>query len=246
MQVHIRRLTQLAYSGRRSPILALRRRRMAEFVRRVAPTPGARILDLGGSPEIWRLLPERYDVTLVNLPGGMDKLAGALVDGRRDFRVVLADACDLRDLFDDDAFDVVFSNSVIEHVGDAARRRAFAREVRRLAPAYWVQTPSPRFPIEPHTGVPYFFSLPASVRRRMIESWRRTLPLYAEMVDGTTVVHAEEMAALFPDAEVYRERVLGFEKSYSFYRLARAGGARTMPRPRLSPPMEEGYVRGME
>src|ERR1019366_4814761 len=34
--------------------------------------------------------------------------------------------------FRDEAFDVVFSNSVIEHVGDAPAQRRFAREVARV------------------------------------------------------------------------------------------------------------------
>jgi hypothetical protein len=213
---------------------------MSEFMSRVALRPGARVLDLGGSPEIWRLFDHRCDVTLVNLPGGMEKLAGAEPERRDDHAVVWADACDLRDVFDDGAFDVVFSNSVIEHVGDAARRRAFAREVRRLAPAYWVQTPSPRFPIEPHTGVPYFFRLPEAARERLLARWRDSLPLYAEMVEGTTVVARDEMQALFPDAQVFSERVLGFEKSYSFYRTSRERVAT------LSGDAERGYVRAVE
>jgi hypothetical protein len=219
---------------------------MAEFVERIAPRDGARILDLGGSPEIWRLLEGRYDVTLVNLPGGMEKLAGAEPERRSDHSVVWADACDLRDVFADGAFDVVFSNSVIEHVGDASRRRAFAREVRRLAPAYWVQTPSPRFPIEPHTGVPYFFRLPRQARERLLARWRESLPLYAEMVDGTTVVTREEMQSLFPDARVYSERVLGFEKSYSFYRTSAARGSGDLRDARLSGQGERRYVRAVE
>lgn len=219
---------------------------MAEFIRRIAPRPGARILDLGGSPEIWRLLDHRFDVTLVNLPGGMETLAGAEPERRHDHSVVWADACDLRGVFEDDAFDVVFSNSVIEHVGDATKRRDFAREVRRLAPAYWVQTPSPRFPIEPHTGVPYFFRLPAEVRARMIARWARTMPLYAEMVAGTTVIERDEMHALFPDARVYSERVLGFEKSHSFYRVTHERARCAVREARLHARGEDGYVRAVD
>jgi len=51
------------------------------------------------------------------------------------------------------SFDAVYSNSTIEHVGDESRQALFAAAVRRLAPAYWVQTPSSHFPIEIHTGV---------------------------------------------------------------------------------------------
>lgn len=218
IQTQIRKLTRAAYEHPRSPVLGMRRKRMLEFMRRLSPKPGARILDLGGSPEIWRLTEARFEVTLVNLPGGMEQLAGARPETRGDHTIVWADACDLRDIFDDQSFDIVFSNSVIEHVGDAERRRAFAREVRRLAPAYWVQTPSPRFPIEPHTGVPFFFQLPPQVREHLMERWREALPAWAEMIDETTVLSEAEMRELFPDGEVFLERAFGLEKSISLYR----------------------------
>ena len=94
-----------------------------------------------------------------------------------------------------------------------------------MPPAYWVQTPSPRFPVEIHTGVPFFFRLPAAVRRRMIDGWSRRLPNWADMIRATDVVSEGEMRRLFPDARTFRERRYGFEKSYSFYRPFDAGKA---------------------
>lgn len=221
IQTQLRKLTRAAYEHPSSPVLAMRQRRMQEFLRRLQPKRGARILDLGGSPEIWTLTPERFEITLVNLPGGMDRLAGAQPEARGDHRIVWADACDLRGIFEDNSFDIVFSNSVIEHVGGAERRRDFAREVRRLAPAYWVQTPSPRFPIEPHTGVPFYFQLPSHLRERLMKRWREALPAWAEMIEETTVLSETEMRALFPDGEIFLERALGLEKSICSYRRAR-------------------------
>ena len=58
---------------------------------------------------------------------------------------VVADGCHLP--FADDAFDMAFSNSVIEHVPD---HEAFSRELARVGRSYYVQTPNKWFPIEPH------------------------------------------------------------------------------------------------
>src|SRR5436305_9486326 len=70
--------------------------------------------------------------------------------------------------FRDGAFDVVFSNSVIEHVGDAASQRRFAREVARVGRAYWVQTPNRWFPVEQHLLTPLVHWLPKQWQRRLV------------------------------------------------------------------------------
>ncbi|NJK36721.1 MAG: class I SAM-dependent methyltransferase [Oscillatoriales cyanobacterium RM1_1_9] len=43
------------------------------------------------------------------------------------------DACEVLD-FSDNSFDLVFSNSVIEHVGSLERQTVFAQNVQRLSP----------------------------------------------------------------------------------------------------------------
>jgi predicted SAM-dependent methyltransferase len=58
---------------------------------------------------------------------------------------LVGDATDLG-TWEDDSFDIVFSNSVIEHLETLEAQAAMAREVRRLAPSYWVQTPTSGFP----------------------------------------------------------------------------------------------------
>jgi 2-polyprenyl-3-methyl-5-hydroxy-6-metoxy-1,4-benzoquinol methylase len=58
------------------------------------------------------------------------------------------------------SFDIVFSNSVIEHVGDAESQQQFAHEIARVGRAYWVQTPNRRFPVEPHLLTPFLHFLP--------------------------------------------------------------------------------------
>ena len=115
-------------------------------------SPG--ILDLGGRALYWNSLFERdflersgVKVTLVNLEPIED-------GGDRMFEVVQGDATALG--YADNAFDIVHSKSVVEHVGDWPRMEAFARETRRLAPSYYVQTPNFGFPIEPHFSSPFF------------------------------------------------------------------------------------------
>lgn len=201
--------------ARGSFIRGWRTQRMREMLDRLALPRGARVLDLGGTEALWSLIDHDLHVTLVNLPGSDVRLA----DPRR-FTVRYGDACALPEL-DDASFDLAFSNSVIEHVGDEARQAAFAGEVRRLGRAYWVQTPSDAFPLEAHTGVPYYWRLPAFARARLLARWRARSPSWAYAIESTRVLTLARMRTLFPDGDTFVERRLGLEKSYALYRPAR-------------------------
>ncbi len=180
--------------------------------------PQARVIDLGGTSEIWRFVETPLDITIVNLPGvDVVKENGS----HHRFTYLEGDATQL-DEYADDSFDLVFSNSVIEHVGGTEKERAFAREVRRLAPAYYVQTPSIWFPLEAHTGVPFWWALPHSARNGLIRRWKRKLPAWTEMVEGTTVIRRSALRDYFPDARIVTERMAGIPKSYSAIRTRRA------------------------
>lgn len=200
-----------------------RPRRMRRFHERFGTDGSTRILDVGGTPGLWQLVPTASRVTLLNAeassPDGWPRICG---DGRRlPFR--------------DGAFDVAFSNSVIEHVGDLADQRRFAAELRRVARHVWVQTPAWEFPVEPHLLTPAVHWLPAAWRKRLLRNatvWGWLMrPAQADVdrfVDTTRLLTAREMRSLFPDCELQRERVLGLTKAYVAVRgraLAQGGPA---------------------
>ena len=189
-----------------------RKRRMRSYAALMHVKEGMTVLDLGGQPTIWSSLPERLDLTILNLPG----VAETSTLSHHKIRYVEGDACQLQE-FAERSFDSVFSNSVIEHVGGADRQTAFASATRRLGKSYWVQTPSKWFPIEAHCGMPFWWFYPAALRHRFIEHWRKKLPAWTEMVEETTVLTKKEMRRLFPEAKILTERSLGISKSYIAY-----------------------------
>ena len=201
----------------------IRRRRIEPLLRLIEASHRrygrARVLDLGGTEEYWSLLPEGFleahgaEVTVLNVPGAVTPAAGG------PFRFVEGDACSLPQ-YADGAFDVVHSNSVLEHVGDWARMEAFAREVRRLAPSYFVQTPNFWFPVEPHWMAPVFHWLPRPMRvgmflRFQLGHARRcdTVGEAVRMVEHARLLDRRMFQCLFPDATHITERVLGLPKS---------------------------------
>jgi hypothetical protein len=212
LQILLRQTSSWLYSNN-SFVKKWRYKRLKQFLSLVKPPNRARIIDLGGTPYMWELINHDFNVTLVNLPGTIRQ-----TDKVRGYTYVESDATNLISLFDDKSFDIVFSNSVIEHVGDEKKQAAFAAEVHRLANAYWVQTPSNNFPIEVHTGVPFYWQLPHWIRDRLIQSWKTKLPAWTKMIEELRIVSKSSMRQLFPDAKIYVERKLWFEKSYSFYK----------------------------
>jgi hypothetical protein len=197
----------------------LRKRRFAFFRELLARLPRpVSICDVGGTTEFWRgvSLPDEDDVsvTVVNLE--QQPSAGGRI------RTLVGDARALP--FAARSFDVVYSNSVIEHVGTFADQRRMAQEVRRVAPRYFVQTPSYFFPIEPHFLVPGFQFLPLDVRAALL--MRRRLGWVAkaesmerarEEVRSVRLLRRSQVRALFPDARIYREKLFGLTKSYVAY-----------------------------
>jgi hypothetical protein len=197
-----------------------RRRRMDGLMRTLEIKPGTRVLDLGGSPVIWENVPVPLDITILNLPGGIPSFDLDSLDRKTSahtFHYVEGDACNVPQ-FPDRSFDLAFSNSVIEHVGPAEKQEAFAREVVRVGKSYWVQTPSAWFPIEAHTGMPFYWFYPERLRAWLLRRSQKKLPTWwTEYIAGTRVLSRRRMAELFPNAPVHVEFFFGLPKSYVVY-----------------------------
>ena len=54
-------------------------------------------------------------------------------------------------------------------------------------------------------------------RQKLIAKWREELPLWTEMVEGTTVLEGAELEAIFPEARILAERSIGIVKPYVAY-----------------------------
>ncbi len=175
-----------------------------------------RILDMGGNRDYWLDLEpvwkgRNFKFTLVNLqPERLD-------DPR--FEAHQGD-CRAMPHYADNEFDIVHSNSVLEHVGKWADMRAFAGEIHRLAPRYFVQTPNYWFPMEPHFRSLFFHWLPEPMR--VAKAMRRPLGAFPKaptiddaqrFIEDSNLLDARRFMHLFPDGKLERERVFGFTKS---------------------------------
>jgi SAM-dependent methyltransferase len=181
------------------------------------------IIDMGGSYKYWErigldfLEKNNINVTCVNYLESEFRLSGNKAER---IKFIVADATNLTS-FADNAFDLVHSNSVIEHVGRWNQMRAFAKEARRLAPAYYIQTPYFWFPIDPHFyRLPFYHWMPESLRlkiiRRIKVGWTLAIPDIHEAmtaVESAVILDATQFRSLFPDAEISFERFAFLPKS---------------------------------
>jgi hypothetical protein len=217
-----------------------RNRRANKFLALFKPTPLDRILDVGGLPQFWSGLPIESRITLLNVdPLGEEQKP--FVKPNQEF--ALGDGTKLD--YEDGSFDIVLSNSVIEHLGTLDRQVAFASEVRRVGKAYWVQTPAKEFPIEPHYFGAFVHWFPGAVQKRLLRrltlwGWRArpTAALIAQAVSELRLLTRSAFAKLFSDATIWTERLAGWPKSHVAYKLpvvpekmsagARLDGARSI------------------
>jgi SAM-dependent methyltransferase len=179
-----------------SPLAArARARRHAAFFALTGLQPGMRVVDVGCGALGLRGLEPDLDIT------GVDLVARPQYPGP----FVQADAT-RRLPFEDDAFDLAYSSSVIEHLAPADRA-AFAREVRRVARGFFVQTPAWSFPIEPHALLPFAHWLPPTLRRPY---WRLGA---AGSWEDIALLRRAELEALFGEP-IHAERFGGLVKSW--------------------------------
>ena len=173
-----------------------------------------RIIDLGGRANYWDLVGHEFlkknevQLTLVNLP-----TEKALKHDQR-YHQILGDACHLPNL-ESNSFDIVHSNSVIEHVGDWKKIKQFANEARRLAPYHFIQTPYYWFPIEPHymSVGHHWLPWPARARRHRRKKGDKSQESFEKGMQALSaepfLLDIKRFSILFSDSVILKERVFG-------------------------------------
>ncbi len=163
--------------------LRSRRRKFGLFMDAMAPTEETTVLDVGvDDVGFGEQPPDQGGCATLNFFEELYPWQGRITalgqhEGRRfserypAARYVQGDALSLP--FEDAAFDVAFSNAVIEHVGGRREQQRFVDELLRVAPRAFVTTPNRWFPIEVHTRLPFVHWLPEPATRRAYDLVRK-------------------------------------------------------------------------
>ena len=207
--------TFVKIAARISPHFHARRTRLFKSVFSSIISAGneSTILDVGGASAYWKEFSSDAHITVVNL----DKTW--MGPPNRNCSCAVADGCALP--FRADSFDVVFSNSVIEHLHSFENQQRFAREIQQCGRHLWVQTPAKYFPIEPHVQTLFIHYLPRPILRRLIRLFTiwglMTQPDQQEvdeLLAEVRLITYKDMRRLFPGCRIVRERFLLMTKSY--------------------------------
>jgi SAM-dependent methyltransferase len=172
-------------------------RNYEHFRSTMGPTETTEILDVGTCDEITeeanmlqQLHPHRARITCTSIGEGAAILKA--YPGVRHTRI----AADSPLPFADEAFDIAFSNAVLEHVGSAAQQRAFVAEMCRVARRVYLAVPNRWFPVEHHTCIPFLHWLPKPCFRVLL---RRTRFAFYGHESNLNHVSASQLTKWFPE-----------------------------------------------
>ena len=189
-----------------------RKKRMANFIDLLGVNQKDKILDVGGLPGFWHRVGLAENVTLLNINESTKS---------NSFKTIKGDARNMYMYFNK-SIDIVFSNSVIEHVGNFSDQKHMAKEIQRIGKKYWVQTPNKHFPIELHFCFPFLQYLPRIFQDLIVQYWpfsfskKLGLDPIKELKNLRLITYSE-MKILFPDSIIIKERFMGFTKSLIAY-----------------------------
>lgn len=204
-------------------------KRRVVFMKLLKPDRENKIMDLGGGNG-YLVTKITQDVPLCNITSA-DISQKSLDDIKSRYNystVLIPESGGLP--FKDKEFDIIFCNSVIEHVtvpkeviwtlADGKKfkeeslksQKGFADEIRRVGKGYFVQTPYKYFLLESHSWLPVIITIfPRSMLIKTLRFFNLFWP--KKTYPDFNLLTYKEMQKLFPEATIYREKSFGFTKS---------------------------------
>ncbi|MDX5338449.1 MAG: class I SAM-dependent methyltransferase [Cyclobacteriaceae bacterium] len=179
-----------------------------------------RILDVGGTDYFWKgsQIPNLPNSRIVLLNLHLEKTSHPHLEART------GDATDMKE-FGDQSFDLVFSNSVIEHLYTWENQQRMAQEIQRVGKKFFIQTPNRYFPVEAHYALPFAQYMPkrfllfllTKTRVSRFKKW--DFQAANQYLEEIRLLDEQEMQVLFPEASILREKALGMTKSITAHNL---------------------------
>lgn len=193
----------------------------ALFYKKFSKDKPIHILDVGGTDYFWKnsSIPDipNTKITLLNIHQEFSDHPNIVG--------IQGDATSMLE-FDTYSFDLIFSNSVIEHLHTFENQQKMANEVMRVGKYFFIQTPNKYFPIEAHYALPFAQFYPKSLTyflltKTKLSRLKNWSPKDAQQyLEEIRLLDEQQMRHLFPKTEIYQEKVMGLIKSISAHNLS--------------------------
>lgn len=191
-----------------------RQRKFDLFYEIMQPSETDKVLDVGGEVELSSYnqrqfidnYPHKQGISVINLS---TELIETISKKYPEIDARVGDACNLP--WPDDYFDIVFSNAVIEHVGDYEKQKKMAAEIMRVGQKWFVTTPNRWYPFEFHMRLPFVTWLPGNYYLKVgrIISYNHVKKKYVSNIINTNLrlMTAKELKTCFSNSRIIRQRV---------------------------------------
>ena len=178
--------------------------------------PIIKILDVGGTEAYWEnngfANLDSIHITLLNLE--KQRTSCTNIDS------IVGDATNLKQ-YNDNQFDICFSNSVIEHLYNFENQQKMAKETQRVGKYYFIQTPNKYFIIEPHFLLPFFQFFPGNLQHYILtktklsrgKKWNKKFA--KNYINEIRLLSLNEMKELHPHSKFDFEKFIGLTKSFT-------------------------------
>jgi hypothetical protein len=176
------------------------------------------IFDVGGKINFWENRGiagnKNYKITIVNFEKEKSQYSN--------IKTLIGNATNLSQ-FANKSFDIVHSNSVIEHLYNFENQKKMASEIIRIGQKHIVQTPNKYFFIEPHYLLPFLQFIPnklkflvlTKTKLSRLKKWDKKFA--SQYIEEIRLLNLKEMKELFPSSKIYFEKFLGMNKSFTMH-----------------------------
>ena len=176
------------------------------------------VLDVGGKINFWENRGiagnTNFEITLINIEKEKSQYSN--------IKTLMGDATNLSQ-FANKSFDIVHSNSVIEHLYNFNNQSKMASEIIRVGQKHIVQTPNKYFFIEPHYLLPFLQFIPdklkflvlTKTKLSRLKKWDKKFA--SQYIEEIRLLNLQELKILFPKSKIYFEKFMGMNKSFTMH-----------------------------
>ena len=182
------------------PSIIFRKKKFQLFIKIMQPKEQDKVIDIGAAVEnklergtnfFEVMYPYKKNLTAL----GLGSVSGSIEFEKNfpDVNLIIGNCLNIP--FEDDYFDIAFSNAVLEHVGNRENQKKFISEIIRVSKKCFIATPNKWFPIELHTMLLFVHWLPDKIKFFI---FKKTGHKFWADTKNLNLLSKKELISLFP------------------------------------------------